>query len=240
MTPHDWFVEHRLDFAARAPGSEEESLFRDHLDRCAECREALAAIDHDLAWLPLGVTPRAPRPGFTRRVVDDITSPRRWSRQLWPALAAASLLLAIGGWLWNRRIITDLERTLVARDLALTATRDTLGVVLRSDRVVQTVVTVAGRRGALMIFEDTTTHRWKVVVTGIPAAPANQRYSFWFITGDGMVHGTEIVVDEGKPAILVMDMPPGATLIKGCAITLEPRDGDPLTPRGPELAHLEL
>ncbi|MGH7559705.1 MAG: anti-sigma factor domain-containing protein [Gemmatimonadales bacterium] len=240
MTAHDWFVEHRLDYAARALEPREEALFRDHLTRCAECREALAAIEHDLAWLPAGVDPVAPRPGFTRRVVEEIAGSARWSRRIWPAVAAAALLLAAVGAFRSRQVIDGLERELASSGRALLATRDTLGVVLRSDRVVQTAVEVGGRRGGLMIFEDQTTHRWKVVVHGIPAAPAGRRYSFWFITGDGMVHGREIVVDERRPAIFILDMPPGARLIKGCAITLEPRDGDPRTPRGPELAHLEL
>jgi hypothetical protein len=35
-------------------------------------------------------------------------------------------------------------------------------------------------------------------------------------------------------------MPPGARLIRGGSLTVEPMDGDASLPRGPELAHLEL
>jgi hypothetical protein len=241
MTTHDWFAEHRAEYVARALPAREEALFRDHLGRCEECRRAVSELERDLAWLPMAVAPAVPRPGFTRRVVDDVVHPvRLWKGWVWPAFTAASLLLAVAGWLVSRETISRLNRELISREQALLATRDTVGLLLRNDWIMRAPIVVDGKQGALTIFDDPATHQWKVVVHGIPAAPANRRYTFWFITNDGMVHGTEIVVDERKPAILTLDMPPGAKLIKGCALTIEPREGDPSVPRGPELAHIEL
>jgi hypothetical protein len=55
-----------------------------------------------------------------------------------------------------------------------------------------------------------------------------------------MVRGAEVQCDERTPGFVTLDMPPGAKLIKGGALTMEPMDGDPRVPRGKELAHLEL
>jgi hypothetical protein len=54
-----------------------------------------------------------------------------------------------------------------------------------------------------------------------------------------MVRGPEVPVDIDRPATMTLGMPPGARLIKGAALTMEPSPGDSI-PKGPELAHLEL
>jgi hypothetical protein len=234
MKAHDWFVEHRDAMAARLLDPDEERLFQAHLQHCVECREAVAAIDRDLGWLPMGIDPVTPRPGFTQGVVSDITSRRGFaSRVRRQGLVAALFLLAIGGtWWFSRGRVRELER-----DLA--AARDTLSV-LRAERILQASIVMNGRQGGMLIFADETSHRWKIVVHGIPAAPSGERYTFWFITGDGMVRGAEVICDETNPAVLTLDMPPGARLIKGGALTMEPVEGPLEVPRGKELAHLEL
>jgi hypothetical protein len=122
----------------------------------------------------------------------------------------------------------------------LAAVRDTLSVLRSADRILSASIEMDGHQGGLLIFADETTHRWKVVLHGIPAAKAGERYTFWFITGDGMVRGAYVQCDERTPGIVTLEMPPGATLIRGGAITVEPMDGDTQVPRGKELAHLEL
>jgi hypothetical protein len=241
MRAHDWFTEHLPDYVTRALEPGDEALFRDHLRRCPDCREAVAGLERELAWLTMGVTPVPPRPGFSRRVVEAVTHPQpRRNSWLWPSLAAASLLLALGiGWSGRARIAT-LESLLEQHGVVLAATRDSLSVALKADRVLQATIELEGKRGGMLILADEATHRWKVVVHGIPGAKQGERYTFWFITGDGMVHGAEVICDEKNPAVLLLDMPPGAQLIKGGALTVELRNGDPTVPQGRELAHLEL
>ena len=53
------------------------------------------------------------------------------------------------------------------------------------------------------------------------------------------VRGPEVPVDLERPATMTLEMPPGAPLIKSCALTVEPSHGNSI-PKGPELAHLEL
>lgn len=248
MKAHDWFTEHRMDYVARALEPGDEALFRDHVDRCDECRTAVAAAANDLRMLPMGVRPVTPRPGFSRRVMDEVAGPRasawrRWSPGL--AAAAAVVVLALGGVVaQQRRELATLgaERdSLVARlNTQLAAVQDTLSVLRSADRILSANIEMDGMRGGLLIFADETTHRWKVVLHGIPRAKAGQRYTFWFITGDGMVRGADVECDVTQPGVVTLDMPPGATLIKGGSLTVEPMDGDPRVPRGRELAHLEL
>lgn len=233
MKAHDWFVEHRPDFFAGALEPADERLFREHLARCESCRAAVDQLEHDLRWLPMGVNPVPPRPGFTQSVVQEVTA-RRTRRYAWlgPALAAAILLVAAGLWQADRSRMDGL-----ARDVA--ALRDTLSV-LRAKRVVQMPILMDGKQGGMVIFADEQTHRWNVVVHGLPAAPRGERYTFWFVTGDGMVRGPEVQVDEQNPAVMTLDMPPGARQIRGGALTMEPVNPGGAVPAGRELAHFEL
>ena len=233
MTAHEWFVEHRTEYATRALEPDDERLYREHLDRCEECRSAVREIERDLAWLPMAVAPVPPRPGFTSRVLREVnggeSAGRRW---LAPAIAAAGVALAVGTWAVESDRVRRLEGELAAA-------RDTLGLLRRANRIMQATIEMQGHTGGIVVFADEVTHRWQVTVHGLPAAPAGQRYVFWFVTGEGMVRGPVVPVELERPATMTLEMPPGARLIKGCALTVEPMHGDSI-PKGPELAHLEL
>jgi hypothetical protein len=233
MTAHEWFVERRTDFATRALEPADETLYREHLDRCDDCRAAVRELERGLAWLPMAVAPAAPRPGFTGRVLAKVTggsAPRR--RWVVPAVAAAGIALAVGTWAVQGDRVHRLQGELAAA-------RDTLGLLRRANRVMQADIEMHGHNGGIVVFADEVTHRWRVTVHGLPAPAAGQRYVFWFVTGDGMVRGPEVPVNLERPATMTLEMPPGARLIKGCALTMEPMPGDSI-PRGTELAHLEL
>jgi hypothetical protein len=240
MTAHDWFLEHRQDFVARVLEPADEALFREHLERCEECRGAVAALEQQLRWLPLGVAPVAPRPGFSHRVVRDIAgtglhSPRRripgW---LVPLAAAATLAAAVTFGVKGQRGMGELSHQ-------LDALRDTLSVLRQANRVLQTAISMDGHQGGMMIFADEKSHRWNVVVYGLPPAPSGERYAFWFLTGDqGMVRGPDVPQDRQSPAFFTLDMPEGAKIIQGGALTMEPMGSTSGTPRGKELARLEL
>ena len=72
MTAHDWYIENRAAFVARSLERGEERTFRDHLVRCDECTREVARLERELGWLPMGVAPVAPPPGFARQMAAEI------------------------------------------------------------------------------------------------------------------------------------------------------------------------
>ncbi|MCU0634016.1 MAG: anti-sigma factor [Gemmatimonadaceae bacterium] len=228
--PHDWFVEHRVDFAARVLDAEDEATFQQHLPTCAECRAAVDDASAGLGWLSMGVTPIAPRPGLTTRIVRDVVPARRarWRTAVpWLAAASAALVLA-GGWWRSARDLDALrrERTLLAermaaRDSAFMAVSDTLSVIRRASRVLHTAVRMGDVQGTLTILDDPVTHRWRVLVSGLPPAPAGERYAFWFVCEDGMVRGAEVLPQAVGGAQLTLGMPERGGRVMGAELTME-------------------
>ncbi len=176
MKAHDWFIEHRTEFTARLLEPGDEIAFQDHLARCDECRAEVQRIEEDLRHLPMAVAPVPLRPGLNRRMVEhavgvDRGRPRPW----WLATAAAACLLcgAIG---WtagarfaNPRAVGSLE----VRELA--ALEDTVSIIRSAGRVLQEKLTMNGKEGGVVIFADTRTHRWNVVLHGLPPPPPHKR-----------------------------------------------------------------
>lgn len=242
MSPHDWFVEHRMDYVARTLEADETATFEAHLAKCEECRREVSQIEHELRWLPMGLSPTTPHPGLKRRIVQHLLEGRAPAVRRWlvPSALAASVLLALGGWLVGQRKVDLLETEMAALRLRSTALEDTLSVMRGAGRILQASLQVGDQRGGLVIFADERTHRWNVVVHGLPPAPAGTRYQFWFICADGMVRGSEIPSRDSRPTMFTTGMPPTGGTVLGAALTMEPMDADSGPPRGKTLAHLML
>ena len=237
MTEHVWFIEHRLEYATGTLDAGETATFEAHLVGCTECQDEVELIERDLEWLPMGAPAAAPRPGLNRRIVEQVLRGRRAQRPRWrlPAAIAAAGLLVAGGWYLGQS----------SRQATVTALEDTLSIMRQANRILQANVEVDGAKGGLLIFADEATHRWNVVIHGLPPAPAGHRYQFWFIcaeSADSMVRGTEVPVDLRRPTIFATDMPKPQTCrsVIGAALTEEPATGDQGPPRGRALAHLML
>jgi hypothetical protein len=239
MNPHDWYVENRAAFVARALEPDEERTFREHLARCEECVLAVSRLELELGWLAMGTTPVAPPPGLTRRLAAAVLDrPRRWQVVLPSVLAAAALFLAVGlGW-QGQRERRELETALAAREHRLMALSDTLSVLRRAQAVTQANIAMDQYRGGLVIFRDATSHRWCVVVHGLPPAPAGNVYQFWFITTTGMVRSVEVDANQTHPAILTVGMPGESAPVMGAALTVEPAVNRSPEPQGMQLAHV--
>ncbi|MBA3317563.1 MAG: anti-sigma factor [Gemmatimonadales bacterium] len=242
MTPHEWFIEHRLDYATRTLDGEDNRTFEAHLPQCAECRHEIALTETDLAWLPMGLAPVAPRPGFRRRVIEHVLEGGRARRARWmvPVGLAASAALVASGWYAGQSRADTLRRALEGQGAMVAALRDTLSVMRQAGRVLQASVDVGEARGGLLIFADEVTHRWNVVIHGLPPAPAGLGYQFWFICDDGMVRGAEVAVDIHRPTMFTTGMPSSCPTVKGAALTVEPLVGNHGPPRGKALVHLML
>ncbi len=241
MSAHDWFVEHRTDYAMRTLEENELRSFAEHLERCPECSAEVQAIERELRWLPMGVAPMPLRPGLGRRLAEGVLESRgrRWMRRAVPAALAASLVLGVGGWLLGRSETEGWKAALEQRDRQLAALRDTLSIMREAGRVLQARIEMDGREGGILIFDDSVTHRWNVVVHGLPAAPAGQVYRFWFICEEKMVRGAEVEAG-GRPALLTLPMPPEGGRVMGAALTLESVATPPMESRGRTLAELML
>jgi hypothetical protein len=241
MTPHDWYVEHRAAWIARALETKEERLFADHLRRCAECRTEVATLERELGWLPMGAPPAVPRPGLTREIADRVLRrPSAWRRYGPGLAAAATMLLALGLGVRERRQRTELEAVLADRERRLAAVEDTLSVMRSAGRVVVHDIAMDGHRGGLLIFQDERSHRWNVVVHGLPAAPAGSVYQFWFVTESGMVKSVSLPMDGSRPAFATVSMPDTPAPVMGAALTVEPMPATSAEPRGREIAHVNF
>jgi negative regulator of sigma E activity len=180
----------------------------------------------------MGVEPVAPAPGLARRMASEILDrPSRWRRRVPLAAAAALALVAAGAALAGRS-----ERRELRAELA--ALQDTLSVLRQAHQVIQTRISMGGHEGGLLIFQDAVSHRWCVIVHGLPPAPAGSVYQFWFITDSGMVRSVEVKADTERPAFMTLPMPGVSAPVMGAALSVEPVVNRSSEPRGPMLAHL--
>ncbi len=242
MTPHEWFVEHRVDYATRTLDAGEAATFEAHLVGCVECRREVERIEEELEWLPMGLPPSTPAPGLERRIVRHVLQGSRAGLPRWgmPAAMAAAALLAVGGWYVG-------QAGSASHGAAAAALRDTLSIMRQANRILQASVEVDGTEGRLLIFADEVTHRWNVVVHGLPPAPEGRRYQFWFLcaqSADSMVRGSEVPVDSLRPTMFATDMPEqrACRSVIGAALTEEPMAGNGSggAPQGRKLAQLML
>lgn len=239
---HAWYVEHVEAYALRHLEPAEERSFRDHVARCAECRNELERIEHDLAWLPMGVAPVTLRPGLARKLSRGVLGEREpaWRRAIPWALAASVALVGGAAALRARADARDAGAQLVATSHALEAARDTLSVLRNTRKVMHASVRMDGQEGGITILADPVSHRWNVVVHDLPQLPPGEHYQFWFITDDGMVRGTEVDTNLEHPAVMTMGMPSEGGNVLGAALTVEPEGTSGGPPRGQVLAHLML
>lgn len=245
MNPHDWFAEHAVEYVTRTLDAEDTRAFEAHLGECDACRREVAEIERDLEWLPMGLPPATPSPGFRERIVAGVMARQRPARRVsWalPAALAASLLLAAGGWYLGGTRSRALERELEAQRTAVAALQDTLSIMRQAGRILQATFEDGRTSGGVLIFADEVTHRWNVVIHGLPPAPQGYQYQFWFICADGMVRGTEVAAESSRPTMFTTGMPQPESCpeVKGAALTEEPVADGQGPPRGKPLAHLML
>jgi hypothetical protein len=245
MNPHDWFAEHAVEYATRTLDLEGARAFEAHLVQCDACRREVATVERELGWLPMAVAPATPRPGARERIVAGVLGKQRSARRVsWalPTALAASLLLAVGGWYLGGTRSRALARELEAQRAAIAALQDTLSIMRKAGRILQATFEDGRTSGGVLIFADEVSHRWNVVIHGLPPAPRGYRYQFWFICDDGMVRGTEVAADTGRPTMFTTGMPQPESCpeVKGAALTEEPVADGQGPPRGKSLAHLML
>ncbi|MGH7536509.1 MAG: hypothetical protein ACREMG_13150, partial [Gemmatimonadales bacterium] len=154
MNAHDWYLETRAAFVARALEPGEERTFIDHLARCKECTAEVARLERDLSWLPMGVPPVAPRPGLVREIASHVLDrPRRPRWMPWAVAAAAAVAAALIGYRGERQRLV-LESRLATRQEELLALTDTLSILRQAQQVLQARISMDGHQGGLLIFQE--------------------------------------------------------------------------------------
>ncbi|MEZ4587633.1 MAG: anti-sigma factor [Gemmatimonadales bacterium] len=243
MSSHDWFVEHRAAYFAGALDPEERRSFDDHLTRCDECRAELAALERELGWLPMGMEPVKPRPGFRWQIVRTVLGgarPSPW--RTWAPIGVAAAALLTAGLVASAGSSERawLERSLDDANVRLTALTDSLTVMRRAARVLQASIEMDGVQGGFLVFADSVTHRWNVVLHGMPEPEPGMTYRLWYVCSDGMVRGRDLTPVAGQPVIVTVGMPDRGGDVLGAALSVEPRSNQSDEPQGKELAHLML
>jgi anti-sigma-K factor RskA len=252
MTEHDWYAAHLEEYAAGMLEAQDAGLVRTHLEHCATCQHAVTAIEHDLRYLAMAAAPVPPSPGFRDRMLraalgTPTVRPTRLS--LWGVGMAATALLAVGAAVQARQTATDLRGELALREQhvdslvrALATARDSLVFLGPSSTVRYAELSMPQTTGGLLVFEDTTTHRWHLVAHGLPTLPAGKRYQLWYLCEDGMAEGTILPMSPDGVARVTVGMPdnpPGRVV--GAAITVETIGGaTPPEGHGPKVAALML
>ena len=250
MTEHHWFGDHLLEYATEQLSPEDARLVEEHMQHCADCRGEVAAIREDLGYLPMGVVPVPPRPGFNARVLRTATGHGTVRAPLTPWIItalAASTLLAVG-LAWQRTrdardagaALATLQADLLVARATSAALYDTLSIARQASTVVYASLAMPGQQGGVVLFADATTHRWQLVAHGLPALPVGQRYQLWFVCADGMARGAPLTRTASGSASLITGMPespPGKIL--GAAITIESDATAPgVSEAGPKIATL--
>lgn len=230
-TTHDWFIEQRDAYVLRALADDEMQAFADHLPRCADCREAVEALDRDLAPLAYGVRPMAVPPRLPRRITDAVlgTSARTQRSTVPWLIAAAAVLAAAGSGAFALEQTRALRDSLEVAERRAAAMADSLSVLSNTTKVRQASFTGgSGGTGGLVVMADERSHRWRVVVHG-PAAPDGMSYLVCFITPDGLKHAVT-VGRGGEPMTFTLGMPSDGTQVLGAALLLEPDSPAPGAP----------
>ena len=247
MTAHEW-QEQAAPYALGILSPEERRAFEAHLAGCDVCRadvrvytEVAAALAH--------AAPVAEPPGTLRdRVLAEARRVRpiragtpSGRRVVLPWLAAAALLIAVGGavatwWLTVR--VHDLERAVAARDSVHAADSAALALLTGPD---VNVVSLAGtnRAPSARIVWNHTLNRFVVFAFDLPAAPAGRTYQLWAIAKGHapLSMGTFNTDAQGRArVVLTVDREIAALgFVDNCGLTEEPSGGSPQPTETPRL-----
>ncbi len=171
-----------------------------------------------------------------------------WTASAWRALPwAAAIILALL-WSQSRAITAQAQRTLTARDTAISElnaeltqaknrhstafaalaqqlddTRASLDVLRAQQMRLVSLETKDATQGSARIFWDQEQHRWLLLAKGFAALPAGRVYEVWFITAEQKkVAAGLLAIDASGDGHLRLDVPQDLGALALAAITDEP------------------
>ena len=115
MTGHEQFADDLALYALDSLEGNERQALEQHLEQCAACRRELQLLRGDMALLSLSASgPAAPQRSRDRLLKAIAQEPKRADIEtasrplfgwlLWPASAAALVLLAVSIYLWREDV----------------------------------------------------------------------------------------------------------------------------------------
>ena len=208
-------------YALDALDPAEREAFEQHLARCAECREAVAAFQDVAADLAHEVDAPPPPPALWARTLavarreGSTVIPSRRRRGLGrvpaPAAAAAGVAaLALSFW------AADLSQQLDDERAALHLSEEAVAVLAEPDA---RRIPLDGAEGMLVV--DDSGEGW-LVLRGLESAPSAKTYEAWVVE-DGEAVPAGLFGGGGVSTVvpLTVPVPEGAVV----AVTLEDADG---------------
>jgi anti-sigma factor RsiW len=205
-------------YALDALDESEEREYEEHLARCPECREQLAALSEAAASLAYGIETPAPPPALRGRIIDAAVGERpnvvplrrNTAFRTVAAVAAVAACAAIGFGVWSAILSGQLSD---ARKQAVPAS---VRASVADEAARQ--IGAGGVHGSLVVGRD---GRGALVLADLPAAPAGKTYEAWVIEGGKPQRagtfegGGTVIVPLSRP------VPSGATV----ATTMERAGG---------------
>jgi anti-sigma-K factor RskA len=224
---HDLSAAYALD----ALDAAELAAFEEHLARCPECRENVAAFQVAAAELAYATDAPAPRPGLRARILAEAGSERRSasspSRRRWAfpvavaaAVAGGCAALALGFW------AADLSQQV--DDLQVQQQRaDEAALVLANPNAER--IPLEGADGVLVV--DSETQQGHLLVFGLEEAPEDMTYEAWVIEGEQPVQAGLFSGGDDRATVVPLDAPVPAGAI--VAVTVERAGGVPQPTQDP-------
>jgi len=237
----DELQERALLYASGALDEQERTEYSRHLeeDDCTVCKaevlESEAAAQSLAFMLPMqtpsqSVKQRLLAQAENTRVVERRRPAFAWGG--WLAAAAALVLAAVFLNLnsglrqevesLNARVV-ELESRVRAQEIQFKIMTSPATKIVTLDGLNST----PQARGR--IFWDASAQQWSVYVQGLPSAPANRAYQLWAVPATGNpVSAVVFNTDANGTAMLALQVPQVAGMIKLAAVTEEPAGGSPL------------
>jgi len=202
-------------YALDALDPAEREAFEQHLARCAECREAVAAFQDD-ADAP------APPPALRERILVEARSDgsnvirlprRRWLAPVAAAAAVAAGVAALALSFWA----ADLSQQLDEQRAALHLSEEAVAALADPDA---TRVPLDGAEGMLVV-DDESGEGW-LVLRGLESAPSAKTYEAWVIE-DGEAVPAGLFGGGGVSTVVPLTLPVPEDAV--VAVTLEEAGG---------------
>jgi len=229
----------------------ERHRFEAHAARCPACRREMAELMPVADALALAVARADPPPELRTRILRQALREARprgmWldlSRLVWgraaAALAAASLLVALGTGLWAAFTQQQLARQLQAQSTTIQQLSRMLDLVASTDMMERPLYgTEAAPQARARLYLNPMGYEALLLVSGLPVQPAEKAYQLWLIRDDQRSSGGLFTVDAQGRAQVLVRAPKKLLAFQMAGVTVEPAGGSP-GPTGPRVLYGSL